>query len=354
MSVYKDTKHGTWYAKFNYKNWKGETKFTTKRGFTTKREATQYENDFKMHISGNVDMSFKDFVELYREDHYPRIRVSTAANKDQIIETKLIPYFGKLKVTDIKSKDIIKWQNELLGYRDVDGKPYSQTYLKTIHNQMSAIMNFAVKYYDLSENPVAKAGSIGVNEAPEMQFWTLDEYTKFADVMMNEPVLYYCFEVLYWTGIREGELLALTFDDFDLDNKTISITKTFQVVKGEELVGPPKTAKGRRVVSMPDKLCEEIKDYFAMCYDKNNERAFPVTKSGLIRAMLKGAKKAGVKKIRIHDLRHSHVSLLISLGFTPVEIAKRVGHESITITYKYAHMFPNAQEKMMSSLNSLM
>ena len=266
MSVYKDTKHGTWYAKFNYKNWKGETKFTTKRGFATKREATQYENDFKMHISGNVDMNFKDFVELYREEHYPRIRVSTAATKDHIIETKLLPYFGKLKVTDIKSKDIIKWQNELLGYRDVDGKPYSQTYLKTIHNQMSAIMNFAVKYYDLSENPVAKAGSIGVKEAPEMQFWTLDEYTKFADVMMDEPVLYYCFEVLYWTGISMDLTLG---QQTALDGFT----------KGENilLLGDPGTGKSTLISEM-------------MNYAKMNDLNMAMTASTGIAAQMIGGR----------------------------------------------------------------
>lgn len=107
---------------------------------------------------------------------------------------------------------------------------------------MSAIMNFAAKYYDLGENPVLKADSIGLSNAEEMQFWTLEEYLLFADAIMEVPFFYYCFEVLYWTGIREGELLALTYDDFDFVNKTISITKTYQVVKGKEVIGPPKTS----------------------------------------------------------------------------------------------------------------
>ncbi|MGN0421593.1 MAG: tyrosine-type recombinase/integrase [Lachnospiraceae bacterium] len=355
MPAYRDEKNNSWYAKFNYKNWKGETKFTTKRGFATKREAVEYENEFKKHIAGDLDMNFEEFVKLYREDHYPRIRVSTAANKDNIINTKLIPYFKKFKITEIKAKDIVKWQNTLLNYRNPQtGKPYSKTYLKTVHNQLSAIMNFAVKYYDLSENPVEKAGSIGISNAEEMQFWTLDEYLQFADAMMEEPFFYYCFEVLYWGGLREGELLALTYDDFDFVNKTISVTKTYQVIKGKEIIGPTKTAKGTRIVSMPDRLCDEMKDYFKMCYNKENTRAFPTSKSVLTRAMARGTKKAGVKKIRIHDLRHSHVSLLINLGFSAVDIAKRVGHESITITLRYAHMFPSAQAQMMNKINNLL
>ena len=354
MPAYKDKKKNTWYAKFNYKNWKGETKFTTKRGFSTKREALNYENEFKLRIAGNLDMSFEEFVKVYREDHYPRIRVSTAASKDHIIDTKLIPFFKNFKVTEIKAKDVVKWQNELLSFRNPKtGKPYAKTYLKTLHNELSAIMNFAVKYYDLTENPVEKAGSIGISNAEEMQFWTLEEYLQFSEAMMEESLFFYCFEVLYWCGLREGELLALTFDDFDFVNKTISITKTYQIVKGEEIIGPTKTAKGTRIVNMPDRLCEEMKDYFEMCYDKENARAFPTTKYALTRAMARGANKAGVKRIRIHDLRHSHISLLINLGFSPVDIAKRVGHESITITLKYAHMFPSAQKQMMNKLNDL-
>lgn len=354
MPAYKDKKTNTWYVKFNYKNWKGETKFTTKRGFSTKREATDYENEYKLHIAGNLDMTFKDFIEVYREDRYPRIRVSTSVSKDHIIDTKILPYFGKFKVTDIRPKDIVKWQNELLRYRNPrTGKPYSKTYLRSVHSQMSAIMNFAAKYYDLGENPVLKAGSIGISNSEEMLFWTLDEYLLFADAIMEEPFFYYCFEVLYWTGIREGELLALTYDDFDFVNKTISITKTYQVVKGKEIISPPKTSKGIRIVSMPDRLCEEMKDYFEMCYDKGGNRAFATSKHSLKKAMKRGAGQAGVKEIRIHDLRHSHISLLISLGFSPVEIAKRGGHESITITLRYAHMFPSAQKDMMDKLNRL-
>lgn len=355
MPAYKDEKNGTWYAKFAYKDWTGTRKWATKRGFKTKREAVQYESEFKLHIAGDMDMTFEEFIKLYREDRYPRIRVSTQANKDNIIETKILPFFGKKKVIDIKVTDIVKWQNELLAMTNPKtGAPFSKTYLKSVHNQMNAIMNFAVRYYDLKENPVRKAGSIGCKEAEEMQFWTLEEYKAFSETLMDEPLAFYCFEMLYWAGIREGELLALTFDDIDWDEKTININKTYQVVKGEVIIGPPKTDKGRRIVQMPDTLAAEIRDYYEMCYDKNAVRAFPVTKSYLTRKMQKGCEASGTKKIRIHDLRHSHISLLIRLGFTPVDIGKRVGHESITITLRYAHMFPSAQQGMANDLEKLM
>lgn len=81
-------------------------------------------------------------------------------------------------------------------------------YLKTLHNQLSPIFNHAVKYYSLSQNPVAKVGNMGKAKSKEMLFWTKAEYAKFADSMMDKPMSFYAFEMLYWCGIREGELLA--------------------------------------------------------------------------------------------------------------------------------------------------
>jgi len=113
----------------------------------------------------------------------------------------------------------------MLAYRDEKKKPYSQTYLKTLHNQLSAIFNHAVRYYELRSNPAAKVGNMGSEEHREMLFWTKEEYKKFAFEMMDKPVSFYAFEMLYWCGIREGELLALTPADFDFGKETVTITK---------------------------------------------------------------------------------------------------------------------------------
>ena len=102
-----------------------------------------------------------------------------------------------------------------MNYKDENGKALSPVYLKTINNQLSAIFNHAVKFYNLKENPCRKAGSMGKKKNREMLFWTKEEYLKFAEVMMDKPQFYYAFEMLYWCGIREGELLALTPADFD-------------------------------------------------------------------------------------------------------------------------------------------
>ena len=193
---------------------------------------------------------------------------------------------------------------------------------------------------------------MGKKKNREMLFWTKEEYLKFADAMLDKPMSYYAFEMLYWTGIREGELLALTPSDFDFEKRTVTINKSFQHLNGRDIITSPKTEKSNRTIQLPKFLCDEMQDYLKMLYDVGLEdRMFPVTKSYLHREMDRGAKEAGVKRIRIHDIRHSHVSLLIDMGFSATAIADRVGHESIDITYNYAHLFPSKQAEMADKLD---
>lgn len=352
MAVYKDEKTSTWRAIYRYVDWTGEKKQTQKRGFKTKREAQAWEREQLNKAASDLDMSFANFVEHYTEDVKTRIKENTWATKDHIIRTKLLPYFGKLKMSNITAQQIITWQNELLNHKDENGKPYSPVYLKTVHNQLSAIFNHAVRYYNLRENPCKKAGSMGKKKNREMLFWTKEEYLKFANAMMDKPLSFYAFEMLYWCGIREGELLALTPADFDFKKGTVTINKSYQRLNRQDVITTPKTEKSNRTIKMPQFLTDEIQDYLKMLYDVgDNDRMFTVTKSYLHREMDRGAKEAGVKRIRIHDIRHSAVSLLIDMGFSATAIADRVGHESIDITYNYAHLFPSKQTEMAERLN---
>ena len=351
MAIYKDG--DKWRAVYRFTDWTGERKQTQKRGFATKREAQAWEREQLNKAKADIDMTFSSFIELYREDLGARIREHTWETKDSIIDKKLIPYFGKKKMCDIHPKYVIAWQNEMINYRDENGKPYSPVYLKTLHNQLSAILNHAVKYYGLSQNPAAKVGNMGKAKSKEKEFWTKEEYLKFADEMMDKPISYYAFEMLYWSGIRLGELLALTPADFDFDKKTVTINKSFQRLKGKDRITPPKTEKANRTINLPDFLCEEMKEYINSLYGiKSNDRMFTITKSYLHHELDRGSKAAGIKRISVHSIRHSHISHLIHLGFSAVAIADRVGHESIDITYNYAHMFPSAQVDMASKLNN--
>ena len=352
MAIYKEDKTNTWRVIYRYTDWTGERKQSQKRGFKTKREAQIWEREQLNKATADLDMTFDSFVEQYTADMQTRIKENTWATKEHIIRTKIIPYFGKQKMSSITAQQIITWQNELMNYKDENGKSLSPVYLKTINNQLSAIFNHAVKYYNLRENPCKKAGSMGKKKNREMLFWTKEEYLKFAEVMMDKPLSFYAFEMLYWCGIREGELLALTPADFDFEKCTVSITKSYQRLNGQDLITTPKTEKSNRVIKMPQFLADEMQDYLRQLYGiEPNDRMFTVTKSYLHREMNRGAKEAGVKRIRIHDIRHSAVSLLIDMGFSATAIADRVRHESIDITYNYAHLFPSKQTEMAEKLN---
>ena len=355
MGAYKDeSKNGTWFCKFTYTNWKGEKINKKKRGFATKKLAQEWEQEFLNEQAGTLEMTFKEFFEVYKRDKKPRIREHTWKTKEYIVNTKILPYFGKIKMNEITSITIIHWQNELMEKRDDKGQKYSPTYLRTIHAQLSSLLNHACKYYNLKTNAARDVGSMGEKEANEMLFWTQDEYEKFISAIKDKPQSFYAFEILYWCGLRIGELFALTKEKFDFENNIVKVDQSVQKLNGEIVITPPKTKKSIRTIVMPEFLSREIQEYLSGFYKlKDKDLIFPISKSYLHHEMDRGCKKASVKRIRVHDLRHSHVSLLIELGYSAIAIADRVGHESIDITYRYAHLFPSKQSDMAKSLMQL-
>lgn len=192
-------KKNNWEVRFYYKDFTGKRKQKHRTGFKTKREAQAWANQFMMKQDQNLDMTFQVFWELYREDMKHRLRENTIRTKDYIAELKILPYFGAKKMVEITPADVRRWQNSLMQEK------YSQTYLKTINNQLSAIFNYAVKYYSLSRNPCSVAGSIGKSRAEEMKFWTKEEFEDFLEFVKDKPLSYYAFKTLFWTGIRIGD-----------------------------------------------------------------------------------------------------------------------------------------------------
>ena len=348
MKAEKDKKTGKWLIQYRYTDWQGKRRKSTKRGFATKREAEEWLRNFLITQKADFDMKFEDFWKMYCADMETRLREHTMRTKKYIVELKILPYFGDKRVNDITAADIRQWQNELIKMG------YSPTYLKTINNQLSAIFNYAVRYYDLKSNPCVKAGSMGKSKAEEMDFWTGEEFRKFIDSVMNKRLSYMAFMILYWTGMRLGELLALNPKDVDLEKRTISITKSYQRLGKKDVITPPKTSKSKRVITIPEFLAADIKDYMDSLYDlQEDDRLFPITKYYLEHEMQRGIKESGVKRIRVHDLRHSHASMLIELGFSPLEIANRLGHEKVETTLNtYAHLYPNKQTKLAERLDS--
>ena len=347
MKAEKDKKTGKWLIQYRYTDWQGKRRKSTKRGFATKREAEEWLRNFLITQKADFDMKFEDFWKMYCADMETRLREHTMRTKKYIVELKILPYFGNKRVNDITAADIRQWQNELIKMG------YSPTYLKTINNQLSAIFNYAVRYYDLKSNPCAKAGSMGKSKAEEMDFWTGEEFRRFIDSVMNKRLSYMAFMTLYWTGMRLGELLALNPKDVDLEKRTIVITKSYQRLGKKDVITPPKTPKSKRVITIPEFLVADIKDYMDSLYDlQEDDRLFPITKYYLEHEMQRGIKESGVKRIRVHDLRHSHASMLIELGFSTLEIANRLGHEKVETTLNtYSHLYPNKQTKLAERLD---
>lgn len=188
-----------WRSQFYYKDWQGIRRKKNKRGFKTKGEADEWERNFLQQQQKNLDISFENFVEIYFADMENRLRESTIINKRYVFDLKVTPYFRHKKMCEIQTSDIRAWQNELIK------KGYAPTYLKSINNQLAALFNYAVRYYDLRDNPCRKAGSIGKNKADEMDFWTKQEFKEFLPSMENKPEARMAFLILYWTGMRIGD-----------------------------------------------------------------------------------------------------------------------------------------------------
>ena len=293
------------------------------------------------------DMTFAEFYRIYYADMQGRLKPTTLATKDAVISGKILPAFGSLPMNAITPRLIRRWQTGLLT------QGYSDTYLRTIDMHLSPVFKYAYKYYDM-DNPCTKADHIGSSNARTLNFWTLDEYRAFIATCSDSPVAFTAFELLYWCGIRVGELLALTPQDIDPKKKLLKITKTYTRQGGRDVISAPKTPDSVRDVGMPDFLFAEVTAYIGDTGMKKNERLVPHTIDFLKYRLQCGCKKSGVKRIRIHDIRHSHVSLLIDQGFSAAAIAGRVGHRHISTTVNvYAHLFPNRQEMLADALQEM-
>ena len=201
-----------------------------------------------------------------------------------------------MKMSEIKPVVVKKWHNVLLNIENVEGEVYKPTYLKSIHAQLSCMFNHAVKYYGLKQNPCKVTGRIGKQKSDEeVEFWTKEEYLQFIEVVKDKDISFYAFEILYWTGIRLGELRALTKADFD--KKTMRISKSTQRINGEEVITDPKTPKSKRTIMLPDFLVRELQAYFLKIeYFSDDEQIFPKCKTYFNKEMEQELKSPELRK----------------------------------------------------------
>ena len=341
----KDTKK--WTAQWFETNVMGEKKKRRKRGFETKREALEFERSKKLSNERSMDMKLSDFIEIYFSDKQNDLKDRTIKNKRYMMQQHIVPYFGNQMMSEIKASQIIQWQNE------IQKKGYSDSYLRMIQNQLTSLFTHAAKIYDLPVNPCKKVKRMGNSDSRSLNFWTLDEYKQFIQTMEPGTRYYLMFEMLFWTGCRIGELLALNKSDFDFRNNLLHITKTYNRIDKQDVITVPKTENSVRTINIPNFLKEKVQRYIDMHYGiPDDARLFPIVSRTLQKRMKRYAEKAGVKEIRVHDLRHSHAAYLIFQGIQPLMVKERLGHKDIKITLNtYGHLYPTEQKALADMLD---
>ncbi len=358
MPAYKytlqDGKTTKWYANFYYTDWTGTKQHKCKRGFSREKDAKEWERMFLDKYSKTPDILFSSLYEKYLEycSVVKKLSVTTLDRKKNQFETHILPFFGKRKTNDIEAIDVGNWQAsvKMKGYEEFPTIGYKDTYLKSINAELSAIFNFAVKFYKLQQNPCIPAGSMGKSKAAAMKIWTLDQYNQFISYE-NKEYGKLAFDLFFWCGIREGELLGLS--PSRVSDHNLHIEDNFQQTSEGDIINPPKNKKTRDV-SVPDFLYRQLTDYIDKLYGIGpNDRIFFFTKSFLQKEIKRVAAMAGLDPIRVHDLRHSHVSLLIEMGYNIFMIADRIG-DTIQVTMDtYSHLYPDKGTVIATGLHNV-
>lgn len=355
MPVYKDDDRGTYYVKCYYTDYTGKRRQKKKRGFKLQREAKEWEHDFLLRQTANPSMPFSTLCELYLADKKEHNKLITYETKKNRIENWLLPYFEKIPIDTISATDIRQWQVELKNSVNANGVPLSPGYMQNLVTEMSGLFNFAVQFYGLSVNPCKVAGNTVGKKQKSISFWTKEEFDRFIATFDRLDPYYTTFLILYYCGLRIGELEALTAADIDLKEGAITISKTYHLINGDGVITPPKTKKANRTIIIPSFLTKCIRRYEKRIYGlEPSARLFLASHSSYARQLEIHARAAGVKRIRLHDIRHSHASLLIEMGFSALLVSERLGHESVSTTLNiYSHLFPSKQNEVAEKLEML-
>lgn len=348
MSVYKDKKTNKWYCIFRFTDWTGERKQVKKSGFDYKRQALDYERNYIEQKSNTTGIKFKNLYASYLEDCKHRLKATTLKRKKCIFRVHILPYFGDIPINEIKPSHIRAWQNEML--KTIENASTQ----RSVNAEFNAILNFATKYYNLQVNPTKQCDKIGSFKPKTLHFWTKEQFESFIP-LVEDIGFKLMFNLLFYTGLRIGELLALTSEDIDLDTNVLTVNKSYYRLEKEDYITAPKTEKSNRSISLPQWLCDDTKTYINRLYGYNpQDRLFPFKRDRVYQTFKRLQEKTDLPPIRLHDLRHSHASLLIELGFSAVVIRDRLGHKSINTTINvYGHLYPSKQIEIAQALEKI-
>ena len=349
MSVYKEKNDKKWKVEIRAIDSTGKAIRKRKSGFNTKKEAVLWEQEFLNKLASNSNITFKTMWGIYLEDCRLKVKDSTIIRKIQLMNNYILPIFGNILMNEINTNHIRNFQNELLG------KKLSKNTLRIIESQAKCVFNFAVKYYNLESNPMSKVKTIGSRKnTREFSVWGLEEFQKFISVIEDMQDVVF-FSLLFWTGMRVGEAIALNIKDVDFEKKKLNINKTVSRSFKGDIITKTKTESSIRKIALTDKTLELLKKQINRIYKPaNSQRLFDFGRGYARKRFLEYIELSKVKKIRMHDLRHSHASFLIQKGVNILAISKRLGHEDIKMTLNtYAHLYEEENKRMIDILNKI-
>ena len=358
MPVYQNKKTKKWKFRTYAEDVYGNHKQFERKWFDTKKEALQAEREFKLSDRTEIsNLLFNELWTVYKEHISLKLKPQSYHSVVSRFNNYILPYFKDYRLNKITNSVYIKWQ------RIIEEKGFKHKYNSSLHGAMVTILNYAMKFYGLKQNIASMTGNFKrkTDLKKNVDFWTYEEYQTFISVV-DDQVYKTFFETLYYTGLRQGECLALTWNDFI--NDTLDIHKTISKEKkdGKYIVNTPKTLRSIRKVKIDKDLVlqlQELKKFYQSCVGfEDNWYIFggihPLAPTTIGRKKDKYCALANVKKIRIHDFRHSHASLLLSKNVPIIVISERLGHSDINMTLNtYSHMIPNDEDKAIDILNHL-
>lgn len=358
MPVYQNKQTKRWKYRVYANDIFGNRKQFEKGGFATKREAQFAERELlSQDRVGECNLTFEELWELYKEHISLKMKAQSYRKTLSKFKNHILPYFKDYKVKNINATIYTKWQ------RIIEEKGFKYKYNASIHGSMVTILNYAVQFHGLKNNIASQVGNFKrkYDLQTSVNFWTLEEFNTFINVMPNDVYKAF-FTTLYYTGLRQGECLALTWKDFNKDYLDIYKTISKEKLNGEYIVNTPKTQKSIRRIKLDDNLIQvlnELKEK-AKQFEGFEEDWYifgcinPLSPSTIGRKRDKYCAISGIKKIKIHELRHSHASLLLSYGVPITVISQRLGHSNITMTLDtYSHLIPQDEDKAINILNKI-
>ncbi len=362
-SYEKSKSSGLWSVRFR-EQVDGREKNKRLSGFKTKKDA-QYgyedyvaaqklaaQNKKELTPPEPEDITFDRLLEQYIAFKSTRLKDTTFYDVEKKLRLRILPFFSGMKLRDIRPTTILEWQKSISNF--------SYAYQKTLMTHLSMIFNYGEKYLDIPNVAKRVDRPRNLEAKKEMLTWSPEEFALFVAKIEN-PIYETFFRFLYLSGCRLGEACALQWTDLDLNTGSVSITKSITHKAHDEgknyKITTPKNIGSNRTIYLPRFFCEQLIAY-QNAVDNAGPFVFggskPLAPTSITRILQKSANAAGVKIIRIHDIRHSCASLLIHKGVSIVAVSHHLGHKSVKQTLDtYSHMLPDDRAMIINAINSI-